>query len=61
MMLQGTADREVAARAARQRLWLSPLSSFYSTKAVRKGFVLGFGGTAAEEMPGAVRRLRACL
>jgi GntR family transcriptional regulator / MocR family aminotransferase len=60
-ILKAAADREVAGRAARQNLWLAPLSAFYAHKAARQGFVLGFGSTPAEAIPAAVRRLRACL
>lgn len=60
-ILKGVADREVAGRAGRQNLWLAPLSSFYAHKAVRRGFVLGFGSTSVEDIPAAVRRLRTCL
>lgn len=60
-ILNGVADREVAERAARQNLWLAPLSSFYAHKAARRGFVLGFGSTSVDEIPAAVRGLRTCL
>jgi len=59
--LNGISDREIAARAERTNLWLVPLSSSYAGKAVRQGFILGFGSTAASEMPDAVRKLRAML
>jgi GntR family transcriptional regulator/MocR family aminotransferase len=61
LMLNGIADRDIAERAARQKLWLSPLSSYYAGKAIRRGFILGFGSTAPEGMRSAIRRLRACL
>ena len=61
MMLKGIADREIAERAARENLWLTPLSPFYADKAVRRGFILGFGSTAVNKIPAAVHRLRACL
>jgi GntR family transcriptional regulator/MocR family aminotransferase len=57
----GLRDQEVAIRAARQKLWLLPLSPAYLGKARRQGFILGFGSTRAAEMPQAVRRLRDAL
>jgi GntR family transcriptional regulator / MocR family aminotransferase len=58
---KGMLDREISLRAARQRLWLWPLSSAYLGKPSRQGFILGFGSTDAAEMPHAVRRLREVL
>jgi GntR family transcriptional regulator/MocR family aminotransferase len=54
-------DREISARAARQNLWLWPLSTAYLEAPARQGFILGFGSTKAAEMPQAVRRLRESL
>src|SRR5437016_4929483 len=54
----GRDDRKIAATAARQSLWLSPLSSSYVGRTPRHGFVLGFGNTKANEIPQAVRHLR---
>ncbi len=53
-------DEEVAVRAVRHNLSLFPLSRLYLERP-RQGFVLGFGGTTASEIPPAVRRLRAVL
>jgi GntR family transcriptional regulator / MocR family aminotransferase len=50
-------DLEIAERAARENLWLWPLSPNYLGEATRSGFVLGFGGTEVAEIPGAVRKL----
>jgi GntR family transcriptional regulator/MocR family aminotransferase len=61
VLLDGVADREIAARAGRQNLSLTALSPFYADKAVRQGFVLGFGSTTVNEMAGAVRKLRMLL
>lgn len=61
MVLKGIPDHEVAARAMRQKLWLAPLSSFYANKPIHRGLVLGFGSTLPEEIPSAIRRLRASL
>jgi GntR family transcriptional regulator/MocR family aminotransferase len=59
--LKGISDCTVATRAARQNLWLVPLSSSYLATAPRQGFVLGFGSTAVEDIPRAVRKLRSVL
>jgi GntR family transcriptional regulator / MocR family aminotransferase len=58
---KGYRDRAISARAALQNLWLWPLSPSYLGKNARQGFILGFGGTTAKEIPQAVRRLRAVL
>ena len=57
----GLKDQTVAERAAMQGLWTMPLSSCYLGKAVRQGFVLGFGGTSVPEIVAGVRRLRIAL
>jgi GntR family transcriptional regulator / MocR family aminotransferase len=54
----GLSDQKISARAAQEGLWLWPLSSAYAGTNVRQGFILGFGGTKANEMPHQVRRLR---
>ncbi len=51
-------DQQLAARAAKESLWLSPLSASYVGKSPRRGFVLGFGNTRANQIPAAVRQLR---
>jgi GntR family transcriptional regulator/MocR family aminotransferase len=53
-----TNDQTVAARAAQESLWLSPLSASYAGVATRHGFVLGFGNTRAPQIAAAVRQLR---
>jgi GntR family transcriptional regulator/MocR family aminotransferase len=58
---KGFQDKEVATRAAREKLWLAPLSPAYLGKTPRHGFILGFGNTRAEEMPKAVRHLKSLL
>ncbi len=58
---EGFRDREIAASAARERLWLWPLSPSYLGETSRQGFILGFGSTPAAQMPQAVGRLRAAL
>ena len=47
--------------AAGQGLWIWPLSPSYLGKVARPGFILGFGSTAVEEVPRAVRQLRSLL
>jgi GntR family transcriptional regulator/MocR family aminotransferase len=54
-------DREIALRAARERLWVAPLSERYLSRAPRQGLLLGYGGTDAAEMAEGVRRLREVL
>lgn len=58
LTVRGIRDREIAALAARQKLWLAPLSSSYLHTPCRTGFILGFGSTSAEQIPKAVGRLR---
>jgi GntR family transcriptional regulator/MocR family aminotransferase len=59
--LKGINDREVAERAARRSLWLVSLSPSYLSNVSRQGFILGFGSTAANDIPAAVRKLRAVI
>jgi GntR family transcriptional regulator/MocR family aminotransferase len=58
---KGYRDRVISARAARQNLWLWPLSPSYLGASPRQGLILGFGGASVAEIPDAVRRLRAVL
>lgn len=51
-------DRDITERAARANLWLWPLSPCYLDNNARQGFILGFGSTAAGEIPERVRRFR---
>jgi GntR family transcriptional regulator / MocR family aminotransferase len=57
----GNRDVQIAELAARQNLWLWPLSLFYLGEMSRQGFILGFGGTPVAEIPRAVRKLRNLL
>jgi GntR family transcriptional regulator / MocR family aminotransferase len=57
----GSRDLEIAEHAARQNLWLWPLSPSYLGEVSRSGFILGFGGAAAAEIPRAVRKFRNLL
>jgi len=61
MLPKGRNDREVSVRAARRGLWAMPLSSCYSGKPSRQGFVLGFGGTDVPEIREGVGKLRGVL
>ena len=57
----GSRDLEIAQRAARQNLWLWPLSPSYLGDGVRQGFILGFGSTEVAEIPRSVRKFRNLL
>jgi GntR family transcriptional regulator/MocR family aminotransferase len=57
----GYSDRTVATCAARDGLWLWPLSAAYIGPHVRQGFILGFGGTKADDMIHQVRRLHKAI
>jgi GntR family transcriptional regulator / MocR family aminotransferase len=61
MLQEQGSDVAISTRAARQNLWLWPLSICYMGPIPRQGFILGFGGIPVDEMPKAVRRLRAAL
>jgi GntR family transcriptional regulator / MocR family aminotransferase len=58
---RGYRDRIVCERAARENLWLWPLSPSYLGATSRQGFILGYGGATVAEIPNAVRRLHAVL
>jgi GntR family transcriptional regulator/MocR family aminotransferase len=58
---KGFRDQEVTIQAARQNLWLPPLSPAYIGTPVHQGFMLGFGSTRPAEIPKAVSRLREVL
>jgi GntR family transcriptional regulator / MocR family aminotransferase len=57
----GMSDQKISARAAQEGLWLWPLSLAYVGTNVRQGFILGFGGTKADDMLHQVRRLRKAM
>jgi GntR family transcriptional regulator / MocR family aminotransferase len=61
LSLKGIHDSQIAERAARQELWLVPLSTSYIAKPPRQGFILGFGSTSVERIQPAVRKLRSLL
>lgn len=54
-------DTEIAERAAKQNLWIWPLSTSYMEGAASNGFILGFANAAEKDIPGAVRKLRNLL
>jgi GntR family transcriptional regulator/MocR family aminotransferase len=58
---EGFRDVEIAEKAARERLWLWPLSKCYMGKKVRQGFVLGFGSTSIEQIPHMVKRMHSIV
>ncbi|HLW83912.1 MAG TPA: PLP-dependent aminotransferase family protein [Candidatus Sulfotelmatobacter sp.] len=58
---QGSRDLEIADRAARENLWLWPLSLSYMGATPRQGFILGFGSTAVMEVAPAVRKMSKLL
>ena len=57
----GSSDVEIAAKAARERLWLWPLSPSYLGEKARQGFILGFGSTQKDAIPKNVRHLRTMI
>ncbi|MGH9466189.1 MAG: PLP-dependent aminotransferase family protein, partial [Terriglobales bacterium] len=54
-------DVKLSTHAAKQRLWLWPLSPAYFALPPRAGFILGFGSISDAELPEAVRRLSEIL
>jgi GntR family transcriptional regulator / MocR family aminotransferase len=54
-------DTEVSQRAAREKLWVAPLSSSYARQPGKRGFILGFGGMPASQASDAVARLKSLL
>jgi DNA-binding transcriptional MocR family regulator len=62
VMIEGLRnDHKIAAKAAQQLLWLSPLSQLYIGKVRSQGFVLGFGNSPSRQIPSAVRVLKEVL
>ena len=61
LLPSGLRDQDVAERAAREKLWVQPLSPAYLGENRRSGLVLGFASTSTEEMPKAVRHLKAVM
>ena len=54
----GRKDVPIAERAAREALWVTPLSECYIGRAQRQGLVLGYAGFREEEIRAGVGRLR---
>jgi GntR family transcriptional regulator/MocR family aminotransferase len=61
LLPKGFRDEAIAVQAVMQKLWLWPLSPSYFGEPPQQGFILGFGGTPAEEMAPAVEKLAALL
>ncbi len=55
---KGWSDREICEAAARQELWVAPLSEAYLGKVLRQGLILGYGGSTVEEIQAGIHRLR---
>jgi GntR family transcriptional regulator/MocR family aminotransferase len=60
-MRNGCDDVETAERAARQKLWIWPLSLSYQGEVPSAGFILGFGSTTVDAIPRAIRKFRNLL
>jgi GntR family transcriptional regulator / MocR family aminotransferase len=58
---QGFDDHELSERAARDGLWLVPLSSSYIERPSPQGFILGFSNIPAGEIPRSMKKLRNIL
>jgi GntR family transcriptional regulator / MocR family aminotransferase len=58
---RGARDRAICNDAATKKLWLWPLSPTYIGPHARHGFILGYTGTTAAEIPAGVKRLRDVL
>ena len=54
-------DTEVSECAAREKLYVAPLSPAYSERPGKRGFILGFGGTPAAQAYEAVAHLKRLL
>jgi GntR family transcriptional regulator/MocR family aminotransferase len=60
-MKDEVSDRAISKKAAEERLWVWPLSPSYQRKKPRQGFVLGFGSTAVNQIPRAIRKLKTIM
>ena len=54
-------DVQLAYEAAKEKLWLAPLSPAFQGEAAQPGFILGFGSTSADKMAKEVKRLKVLL
>jgi DNA-binding transcriptional MocR family regulator len=61
LLSRGIRDKDVAERAAQERLWVQPLSPAYLGDTVRQGLVLGFASTSVGEVPKAVGHLKSVM
>jgi GntR family transcriptional regulator / MocR family aminotransferase len=61
LLAKGFRDLDIAVRAARERLWVVPLSPAYLGQNRRQGLLLGFGNISAEHMPRALRQLKSVV
>lgn len=57
----GISDVEIGQRAAKERLWVWPLSPSYLGDKPKQGFVLGFGSTPRDHIRRSVRQLRGVI
>jgi len=57
----GFDDHELSERAARDGLWLVPLSSSYIERPSPQGFILGFSNIPAGEIPRSMKKLKNIL
>jgi GntR family transcriptional regulator / MocR family aminotransferase len=57
----GRDDREIAAQAAQQSIYVSALSELSIGSSPRRGLVLGFGNTRESQIAAAVRQLKALV
>ncbi len=57
----GHQDIEIATRAAKEKLWLWPLSPSYVSAPSEQGFILGFGSTPTNQIRQGVCQLREIL
>lgn len=58
---KGVRDHQIAERAAREKLWVWPLSPAYLGQTSRQGLILGFGSATEENMPKAVGHLKSLV
>ena len=54
-------DRSISQAAAREGIWVVPLSTCYLGTPRHHGLILGYGGTTVAEIPKAIQRLRRVL
>jgi GntR family transcriptional regulator/MocR family aminotransferase len=57
----GWRDREISLSAAREGLWVAPLSDCYLGKTRRQGLILGYGGRDIEAIRIGIRQLKGVI